>query len=160
MKIAIIGAGKVGSTLGRRWSQCGHTIAFGVRGPEDSKHQALHRYAEVSHSLEAVENAAVVVLAVQWPSARSAVALGCVARNRVGRRNGFFETLRDWRRLAALFCCLLLVSAERCTGASLRGRQRSVRCWLHGRSLVCFFLLVEHTRGNEYFYTYRSAHRF
>ena len=73
MKIAIIGAGKVGTTLGLRWSQCGHTIAYGVRDPADSKHQALHQYAKVSDSLEAVESAEVVVLAVQWPSAQSAV---------------------------------------------------------------------------------------
>jgi len=55
MKIAIIGAGKVGATLGQRWSQCGHRIGFGVRDPEDSKHRALHPYAKVTHSLEAVE---------------------------------------------------------------------------------------------------------
>ena len=73
MKIAIIGAGKVGTTLGQRWSQCGHTLAFGVRDPADSKHQALHPYAKVTHSLEAVESAEVVVLAVHWPSAQSAV---------------------------------------------------------------------------------------
>ena len=69
MKIAIVGAGKVGSTLGQRWSQAGHTIAYGVREPADNKHQALHQYAKVSHSLEAVESAEVVVLAVQWSSA-------------------------------------------------------------------------------------------
>ena len=73
MKIAIIGAGKVGTTLGQRWSQCGHRIAYGVQGPADSKHQALHQYAKVTRSLEAVESADVVVLAVQWSSAQSAV---------------------------------------------------------------------------------------
>ena len=73
MQIAIIGAGKVGTTLGQRWSQCGHTIAYGVRDPADSQHEALNQYAKVSQSLEAVENADVVVLAVQWPSARPAV---------------------------------------------------------------------------------------
>ncbi len=73
MKIAIIGAGKVGSTLGQRWSQCGHQLFYGVRYPADSKHQALHPYAKVTHSLEAVESAEVVVLAVHWPSAQSAV---------------------------------------------------------------------------------------
>ena len=73
MKIAIIGAGKVGTTLGQRWSQGGHTIAYGVRDPADSQHEALNQYANVSHSLEAVKSAEVVVLAVHWPSAQSAV---------------------------------------------------------------------------------------
>ena len=73
MNIAIIGAGKVGSTLGQRWSQCGHQLFYGVRDPADSKYQALHEYAKVTHPFQAVENADVVVLAVQWPSAQSAV---------------------------------------------------------------------------------------
>ena len=73
MNIAIIGAGKVGSTLGQRWSQCGHQLFYGVRDPADSKYQALHEYAKVAHPFQAVENADVVVLAVQWPSAQSAV---------------------------------------------------------------------------------------
>ena len=73
MDIAIIGAGKVGATLGQRWSQCGHQLFYGVRDPADSKHQALHQYAKVTHPLEAVESADVVVLAVQWPSAQPAV---------------------------------------------------------------------------------------
>ena len=73
MKIAIIGAGKGGTTLGERWSQCGHTIAYGVRDPTDPQHQALHHYATVAPSLEAVASAEVVVLAVHWPSAQSAV---------------------------------------------------------------------------------------
>ena len=42
MKIGIIGAGRVGSTLGRRWAGCGHEIVYGVRNPEDSKHQRQH----------------------------------------------------------------------------------------------------------------------
>ena len=29
-----------------------------------------------------------------------------------------------------------------------RGRQRSVRCWLHGRSLACFFLSGTHAETN------------
>jgi predicted dinucleotide-binding enzyme len=31
MKIAVIGAGKVGSALGSGWAKAGHTIIFGVR---------------------------------------------------------------------------------------------------------------------------------
>ena len=31
MRIAVIGAGKVGSALGTGWAKAGHTIVFGVR---------------------------------------------------------------------------------------------------------------------------------
>ena len=37
MKIAIIGAGKVGSTLGKAWVDKAHDIFFGVRHPNDDK---------------------------------------------------------------------------------------------------------------------------
>lgn len=31
MRIAVIGAGNVGGTLGRRWAALGHQVTFGVR---------------------------------------------------------------------------------------------------------------------------------
>jgi predicted dinucleotide-binding enzyme len=31
MKIAVIGAGNVGATLGKRWAKLGHEVVFGVR---------------------------------------------------------------------------------------------------------------------------------
>jgi 8-hydroxy-5-deazaflavin:NADPH oxidoreductase len=34
MRIAVIGSGNVGGTLGRRWAALGHEVAFGVRDPE------------------------------------------------------------------------------------------------------------------------------
>jgi len=34
MRIGIIGAGKVGTTLGKRWSDCGHDIICGVCNKE------------------------------------------------------------------------------------------------------------------------------
>ena len=33
MKIAVLGTGRVGSTLGRRWAALGHEIVFGTRNP-------------------------------------------------------------------------------------------------------------------------------
>ena len=39
MDIAVIGAGNVGGTLGTRWAQGGHRVAFGVRNPRDPKSQ-------------------------------------------------------------------------------------------------------------------------
>jgi predicted dinucleotide-binding enzyme len=44
MKLAIIGAGSVGGTLGTAWAQkAGHEIFFGVRNPQSEKVQALVR---------------------------------------------------------------------------------------------------------------------
>lgn len=31
MKIAVIGTGSVGGTLGQRWAEFGHSVCFGVR---------------------------------------------------------------------------------------------------------------------------------
>jgi 8-hydroxy-5-deazaflavin:NADPH oxidoreductase len=41
MKIAILGAGNVGSALGIGWARAGHRILFGVSNPHDTKHQAV-----------------------------------------------------------------------------------------------------------------------
>jgi predicted dinucleotide-binding enzyme len=40
-RIAILGAGPVGSTLGRKWSRAGHTVAFGVKDPSSERAQSL-----------------------------------------------------------------------------------------------------------------------
>ncbi|MBK9976416.1 MAG: NAD(P)-binding domain-containing protein [Gemmatimonadetes bacterium] len=34
MRIAVIGSGNVGGTLGRRWATLGHDVVFGVRDPK------------------------------------------------------------------------------------------------------------------------------
>lgn len=73
MKIGIIGAGRVGSTLGRRWAGCGHEIVYGVRNPEDSKHNALTDHAQVVSSPEAAQAGEIVVLSVHWGAAQAAV---------------------------------------------------------------------------------------
>src|SRR5579864_322549 len=41
MKIAILGAGNVGGTLGRAWAGRGHEVFVGVPRPDDAKTQAL-----------------------------------------------------------------------------------------------------------------------
>lgn len=41
MKIAVIGVGNIGSTLGRKWVAAGHEVAFGVRDPDSAKVEAL-----------------------------------------------------------------------------------------------------------------------
>jgi predicted dinucleotide-binding enzyme len=61
MKIAIIGAGHVGGTLGSGWAKRGHDITFGTRDPKkiDSTVDA-----KVSSVMEAAQSCDVIVLTV------------------------------------------------------------------------------------------------
>jgi predicted dinucleotide-binding enzyme len=61
--ISIIGAGRVGTTLGRRWSEGGHVVTYGVRDPGDARHAAL---GSVALPADAVAGADVVVIALPW----------------------------------------------------------------------------------------------
>jgi predicted dinucleotide-binding enzyme len=87
MKIAVIGAGNVGGTLGKRWSRAGHEVAFGTRDPADAKVSALVREsgpsARAASVPEAVRPAAVVVLTVPWDNAREALTAAGDLRGRI-----------------------------------------------------------------------------
>jgi len=72
MKLAIIGAGSVGATLGRAWQRRGHDITYGVRNPDDPKYGSLD--GEVTSNAKAVNGADVVVLCTPWQNTRDAVA--------------------------------------------------------------------------------------
>lgn len=74
MKIAIIGAGNVGATLGRAWLKRGHEVAFGVRDPNSPKARDLTSEsptARVVTNLEAARGSEVIVLATPWNGTRS-----------------------------------------------------------------------------------------
>ena len=63
MRIAIVGAGRVGRTLGARWNTAGHDTVYGVRDPSDT------RYAELGSRAipaDAVQEADVVLVALPW----------------------------------------------------------------------------------------------
>lgn len=78
MKIAVIGAGNVGGTLGRRWAALGHEVAFGVRDPAREKYQGLvtqtARRAVLCSNAQACEEADVILLATPWPTTKDALA--------------------------------------------------------------------------------------
>jgi 8-hydroxy-5-deazaflavin:NADPH oxidoreductase len=61
MKIAILGTGNIGGTLGRKWAAAGHTVIFGAREPEAAKVQAL--LGEVGHGAMAVAIPAAITQA-------------------------------------------------------------------------------------------------
>ena len=68
MKIAILGAGKVGGALGKKWSNAGHTIRFGVRDTHKPQVQELVQSlgANVSATsiAEAIDFGDVVLFAI------------------------------------------------------------------------------------------------
>ena len=75
MKIAVIGAGKVGSALGSGWAEVGHTIVFGVRDLAKAELKALcaRTGAEAALSADAAREGDIVVLALPWSVAENAV---------------------------------------------------------------------------------------
>lgn len=58
MKIAIIGAGNVGTALGSAWEEAGHAVVYGVRNPSPNSHEM--------NVEEAVSISDIIVLAVPW----------------------------------------------------------------------------------------------
>lgn len=77
MKIAIIGAGNVGASLGKGWARAGHRIALGVPDSADPKYaraaEAAGR-AAVAGVADAVVQSDAIVLAVPWDAVPDAIA--------------------------------------------------------------------------------------
>lgn len=69
MKLAIIGAGNVGGSLGKRFQDIGHNVKWGVPNSADAKYAQL----DASDVGTVVRDAAVVILAVPWTAAERAV---------------------------------------------------------------------------------------
>jgi 8-hydroxy-5-deazaflavin:NADPH oxidoreductase len=78
MRIAVIGMGSVGATLGRRWAELGHHVTFGARDPGEAKAKTLvstiKGKAAVARVAEAVAASEVVVLATPWQASADALA--------------------------------------------------------------------------------------
>jgi len=77
MKIAVIGVGSVGGTLGRRWAEFGHAVCFGARNVEDADAKALvgkiKGEARLASIGDAAKNAEVVVLATPYAANAAAI---------------------------------------------------------------------------------------
>lgn len=73
MRIAVLGTGRVGGTLGRRWAQRGHQVIFGSRDPQAEKVGKLvadsGANARAATHREAAESGEVIVYAAPWPAA-------------------------------------------------------------------------------------------
>jgi 8-hydroxy-5-deazaflavin:NADPH oxidoreductase len=78
MKIAVIGIGSVGGTLGRRWAELGHAVCFGVRNVDDADAKSLvgkiKGDARLASVRDAAKDAEVVVLATPYAANAAALA--------------------------------------------------------------------------------------
>jgi 8-hydroxy-5-deazaflavin:NADPH oxidoreductase len=68
MKLAIIGSGNIGGTLGKRWLEHGHEVVFGVRDQSSPKVATLRAgladKANIATTQEAVRGSDAVLLAI------------------------------------------------------------------------------------------------
>lgn len=76
MKIAVLGAKTVGSTLARQWAQAGHQIMFGVRSVDNPETQALAQElsAAVGTVAEAIGFGEAVVFAIPGSAMEETIA--------------------------------------------------------------------------------------
>jgi predicted dinucleotide-binding enzyme len=77
MKIAVIGIGNVGGTLGPAWAKAGHEVIFGVREPNSEKvKNLLERTGHNAQAVGVAEAAAaadIIVFATPWSGTREAI---------------------------------------------------------------------------------------
>jgi predicted dinucleotide-binding enzyme len=68
LHIAVLGAGNIGGTLGKKWAAAGHTVAFGVSDPKGQKAQTvraeLGATVRVGSVADALASADTVLMAV------------------------------------------------------------------------------------------------
>jgi 8-hydroxy-5-deazaflavin:NADPH oxidoreductase len=83
VRIAVLGAGNIGGTLGRKWVAAGHQVTFGVANPSGDKAQALRadlgEKAVVRTAAEALRDAEVVVFAVPGGAMEETIAANAAA---------------------------------------------------------------------------------
>lgn len=77
MKIAVIGIGNVGGTLGPAWVKAGHKVIYGVRDPNSEKVKTLLQVSGGRAQADSVSKAAaasdIIVFATPWSATRDAV---------------------------------------------------------------------------------------
>lgn len=74
MHIAILGAGRVGGTLGRRLADAGHTVTYGLRSELDALPEELHHSRASGASVAtAAQQAEVVILTTPWAAAEEVI---------------------------------------------------------------------------------------
>lgn len=133
MRIAIIGTGNVGSAIARGLKGKGHEVTLGARDPADAGVQALAKAAGAALAVpaQAAAGAGLVILALPWGAAESAVtALGDLSGKTVidcmnplgmvdgalsltiGHKTSGGETVQSWLPGAKVVKTLNQVGAE------------------------------------------------
>ena len=72
-RIAVIGAGSVGGTIGRTWAAKGHRVVFGVPDPASAKYANAAGDVPFAAVARAVAESDVVALATPWPATEAAI---------------------------------------------------------------------------------------
>lgn len=73
MRIAILGAGNIGGTLGSKWVNAGHDVLFGVRDTNSPKTAAALDKAQGARVMDigsAIREGEVILFAVPWKAVR------------------------------------------------------------------------------------------
>jgi 8-hydroxy-5-deazaflavin:NADPH oxidoreductase len=72
LRIAVLGAGNIGGTLGRKWAAAGHKVFFGVNNPDSERAQALRAElgtkVTIGSAADALAGSDVVVMALPGKS--------------------------------------------------------------------------------------------
>lgn len=136
IKLAIIGAGNVGGTLGSAWRDRGHDVAFGVRNPADPKYASLDA---VTTNESAVAPAEIVVLCTPWQGTQQAVQ-GCgdlsgkilidctnpltpdIAGLEIGHSTSGAEQVAQWAPAARVCKAMNQIGAAMMDGPQLPGK--------------------------------------
>ena len=64
MRVAVLGAGSIGTTIGGRLADAGHDVVYGVRDPGSQRYAELSERATVVTTAEALQGADAVLFAV------------------------------------------------------------------------------------------------
>lgn len=77
MNIAVLGAGNIGGTMGKKWAEAGHDVVFGVRNPSGPKVVALLEEISGNARADSVTDALafgeVVLVAIPYDAVASVV---------------------------------------------------------------------------------------
>jgi 8-hydroxy-5-deazaflavin:NADPH oxidoreductase len=140
MKIAIIGTGEVGGTLGRLWAAKGHVVTFGSRKPGSAKTKrrllSIPDGASAGTPHDAAASSEVVVLATPWEAVQASlkacggalkgkVLIDCTNPYSAKRRRVELDVRRPGAaRVAGWAKGARVVKAFNTTGANLFGSPR------------------------------------
>jgi predicted dinucleotide-binding enzyme len=110
-KIAVLGAGKIGGTLGRKWVGAGNSVMFGVSDPNGQHAQEIKadvgNLAAIGTIAEALADAEVIVFAIPGTTMAETIAANAPAltdklvidaANRMGEQTA--NSLEDFRHHA------------------------------------------------------------